>query len=100
VLLQDSGINVPDTYMATDLGTRLKMRGWQEIRVGDQKAGDVGSTCGEVADHGTDHVYLVLQMVNSDEMIIADNQQSQPHCRFASGKGKTPTTFFLRAPYS
>jgi hypothetical protein len=32
-------------------------------------------------------------------MVIADNQDTVPHFRYASGKGgKSPTRFFLRAP--
>jgi hypothetical protein len=30
-------------------------------------------------------------------MVIADNQSEVVHFRWASGKGKSPTTFFLRA---
>lgn len=99
VLLQEAGLDVPDTYQAIALGALLKTKGWQVIAVGKQQAGDVGSTCGPVAHHGTDHIYLVLRAVNADEMLIADNQATQPHARWASGQGgKSPTTFFLRAP--
>ena len=99
VLLQEAGIAVADTYRAIDLGEILKdRRGWQFIPVGKQRPGDVGSTCGSVPHHGIDHIYLVLRIVNSDEMVVADNQAEQPHFRWASGKGgKSPTTFFLRA---
>ena len=44
------------------------------IQVGQQQAGDIGSTCGPEPHHGTDHIYLVLKPVNADEMLIADNQ--------------------------
>jgi hypothetical protein len=99
VLLQQAGIAVANTYQAIKLGQILKdTRGWQPIAVGSQQAGDVGSTCGTVPHHGTDHIYLVLKTVNNDEMVIADNQAEAPHFRWASGKGKSPTTFFLRAP--
>ena len=98
VLLQTAGIAVPDTFMALDLGAVLKKRGWTVVPVGQQQAGDVGSTCGAVAHHGQDHIYLVLKPVNADEMVIADNQDARPHFRWASGAGrKTPTKFFLRA---
>jgi hypothetical protein len=98
VLLQQAGISVADTYQAIALGNLLKTeRTWQVIALGDQQPGDIGSTCGPTPNHGSDHVYLVLKVLNSDEMVIADNQAAQPHFRFASGKGKTPTTFFLRA---
>ena len=99
VLLQESGISVSDTYQAVVLGQKLKSRNWQVIPIGQQQNGDVGSTCGSEPDHGRDHIYLVLRVVNSDEMVIADNQEQAPHFRFVSGKGgKTPTRFFPRAP--
>ena len=99
VILQEAGYDVPDTYRAIDLGNILKKNGWQVIPVGKQQAGDIGSTCGPVAHHGTDHIYIVLKEVNEDEMLIADNQVKAPHFRWASGKGgKSPTKFFLRAP--
>jgi kumamolisin len=98
VLLQESGINVPDTFQAIVLGRLLAKRGWKQIPLGSQAAGDIGSTCFQTPHHGTDHIYLVLRPVNADEMVIADNQATEPHFRFASGKGKSPTQFFLRAP--
>src|SRR5450756_499524 len=55
VLLQDAGIAVKDTYLAIDLGNLLKSkRGWQVIPVGEQKEGDIASTCGAQPDHGSD----------------------------------------------
>jgi hypothetical protein len=97
-LLQAGGIPVPDILQALALGKHLRdHRGWQLIPNGQQQAGDVGSTCGSVPNHGFDHIYLVLQRVDNDEMVIADNQKPEPHTRFVSGKGgKTPTKFFLR----
>lgn len=97
-LLQAAGIDVPDTYQALELGKLLESRNWTVVPVGQQQAGDVGSTCGDEHNHGSDHIYLVVKILNPDEMMIADNQAQQPHFRFASGKGKTPTTHFLRAP--
>lgn len=98
-LLQDAGIDVPDIYTAIELGAELRdKRNWQVVDVGHQQQGDVGSTCGLKPHHGFDHIYLMLRKLNDDEMLIADNQSSQPHFRWASGLGgKTPTTFFLRA---
>jgi len=96
-LLQDAGIDVPDTYQALAFGKMLEGRGWQRIVFGEQAPGDIGSTCGTSAHHGDDHVYLVLHALNADEMVVADNQSHAPHFRFASGRGKTPTRFFLRA---
>jgi hypothetical protein len=98
VLLRDAGINVPPIYQAIELGKVLRdVRKWEVIRVGQQAPGDVGSTCDSKANHGFDHIYVVLKKLNDDEMLIADNQSTQPHFRFASGHGKTPTKFFLRA---
>ena len=69
VLLQEAGIAVPDTYQAITLGNLLKSkRNWQPVAVGEQKAGDVGSTCGSKPNHGYDHIYVVLKVLNSDEM--------------------------------
>lgn len=98
VLMQTAGCDVPDIFRAFDLVGELKRRGWAAVPLGGQQAGDVGTTCGPTPHHGTDHVYLVLRKVNSDEMIIADNQSPHPHFRFASGHGgKSPTTGFWRA---
>lgn len=74
VLLQDAGVELADTYQALALGELLKHRGWSNIAVGSQQEGDIGSTCGPAANHGFDHIYLVLKVLNSDEMVIADNQ--------------------------
>jgi hypothetical protein len=81
------------------LGNTLgSKRCWKRVAVGQQQNGDVGSTCGPTPDHGSDHIYLVLKVLNADEMVIADNQEPAPHFRYASGKGgKTPTKYFLRA---
>ena len=96
-LLQEGGIAVPDVTQALALGNYLHdERKWQKIPVGQQQPGDVGSTCGPTAHHGYDHIYLVLERQDSDKMVIVDNQQPLPHERLASGKGKTPTKFFLR----
>lgn len=99
-LLRQSGIMVPFTSGAGRLADELKQRGWTPISVGQQKAGDVGVTRDDDKRiPGPDHVYLVVQVLGEDLMIIADNQRStdNPHRRFASGRGKTPTDYFLRA---
>src|ERR1051326_7255574 len=72
VLLQDAGIAVPDIYMALAMGDALKKRGWEVVPVGEQEAGDVGSTCGTEPHPGYDHIYLVLKKLSPDEMVIAD----------------------------
>ncbi len=98
VLLQDAGIHVRDTFTAINLGRILRDRGWQTIPLGQQEAGDVGSTCGSTPHHGYDHIYLVLQKLNDDEMIVVDNQAPVPHFRYVIGvQDDTPTRFFLRA---
>jgi hypothetical protein len=98
-LLQEVGISVRDTFRAFDLGKILENdRNWETIQVGQQRDGDVGSTCGSQPHHGQDHIYLVLKALNPNEMIVADNQQPEPHFRYASGGETTSTKFFLRAP--
>ena len=97
-LLQEAGIDVPDTYQALAMGNVLLKRGWKKIAVGQQKAGDVASTCGSTPNHGSDHVFFVLKVLNPVENLIADNQRTSPHLRFTDGRdGRTPTTHFLRA---
>lgn len=97
-LLQDAGILVPDIYQALDLSEYLKRaRNWIPVAIGSQRPGDVGSTCLNYYRHGYDHIFVLLQMIDADQMLIADNQSAQPHSRYISGLGKTPTTFFLRA---
>jgi hypothetical protein len=105
-LLQLSGIGVPMTLgagkLAHILGGQVSSRGWEHIKIGQQSAGDVGVTFDEGGNAGADHIYLVLQPIDGDEMVIADNQRPTPHRRAASGKdlgegGKTPTEYFLRA---
>lgn len=97
-LLQKAGIDVPNILQALGLGDHLRdERGWQVIPNGEQQPGDVGSTCGPTPHHGFDHIYMVLERRGGDEMLVADNQEPQPHTRYVSGRGKTPTKFFLRA---
>lgn len=98
VLLQQAGINIKDTYGALELANLLRDRGWARVPNGQQAPGDIGSTCGPEPEHGVDHVYLVLQPIDDDQMLIADNQQPVPHARYVSGAGgKSPTRYFLRA---
>lgn len=101
-LLRLSGIDVPLTYGAGALASLLqRKRGWTIVEVGHQMPGDVGVTFdNDPTPPGADHVYLVVERIDSDEMSIADNQNdgaNAPHTRFASGRGKTPTEYFLRA---
>ncbi|WP_449433777.1 glycoside hydrolase domain-containing protein [Pseudomonas putida] len=99
-LLQQAGIDVAMTWGAGKLAHVLADRGWSKVAVGGQKAGDVG-VCfdNDPTPAGADHIYLVVDTFGPDEMMIADNQRTKdaPHTRFASGNGKTPTEYFLRA---
>lgn len=99
-LLRHAGIDVPMTLGAGKLAHILRDRGWTRIDVGNQQPGDVG-VCfdNDPTPAGSDHVYLVVGISGADEMMIADNQRTAdaPHKRFASGQGKTPTEYFLRA---
>jgi len=98
-LLQQAGIDVPMIPGAGKLASVLEKRGWQRVAVRQQRPGDVG-VCFD-NDHaipGSDHVYLVVECIDDDEMMISDNQAgTAPHRRFAMGDGKTPTEYFLRA---
>lgn len=100
-LMQRAGADIGDIFRAVTLGETLKTRGWKVIKNGAQKPGDVGSTCGVKAAKN-DHIYLVVQSIDTDKMRIVDNQVAKPHYRCVSGKDcgygeKTPTKFFLRA---
>jgi len=99
-LLEQAGIDVPMTWGAGKLAQRMADRGWTRVAVGGQSPGDVG-VCfdNDPSVSGSDHIYLVVATLGSDEMMIADNQRTSdaPHSRFASGHGKTPTEYFLRA---
>lgn len=101
-LLQAAGIAVPSIVgagaLANKLGGPFNSRNWVHVPVGSQVAGDVGVCFDLTPPAGSDHIFLVVTRVDSDEMVIADNQAKAPHTRFASGKGKTPTDYFLRAP--
>jgi hypothetical protein len=87
-----AGIDVPITLGAGNLARRITARGWQKILVEQQQAGDVA-----VAENDV-HIFLVVEAVDKDKMVIADNQAPSPHIRYASGSGgKTPVSYFLRA---
>jgi len=99
-LLRQAGIDVKMTPGAGNLASLVKARGWTKIAVGKQQPGDIGVTFdNDPTPPGADHIYLVIKTLGADEMMIADNQRKTDatHSRFASGKGKTPTEFFLRA---
>lgn len=98
MFLTHAGIDVPITLGAGKLATRLKNRHWKRIAVGGQIPGDVGVAYDTSSPPGADHVYLVIERIDNDKMKIADNQAPQPHLRYVSGHGKTPTEYFLRAP--
>ncbi|MEA3044363.1 MAG: hypothetical protein QOH47_2201 [Sphingomonadales bacterium] len=102
-LLQNAGIAIATEGSAGQLARLIEKRGWQRVPLGKQRPGDVGVTKDNIpTPPGADHIYLVIEVkADGDEMIIADNQgKPDPdvtHRRFASGKGKTATDYFLRA---
>ena len=98
--LIEAGVRVPMTLGAGNLAARLRNnQHWQRVAIGMQRPGDVGVRYDRTSPVGADHVYLVVERHGDDEMMIADNQvQGRPHTRHASGRGKTPTEYFLRAP--
>jgi hypothetical protein len=99
-LMQNAGIAVATEGSAGKLAARIEARGWKRVPVGKQQPGDVGVTYDrDPTPPGADHIYLVVETKGTDEMLIADNQRKTDsvHSRFASGKGKTPTEYFLRA---
>ncbi len=98
-LLRMAGIDVPFTFLALGLDELLQKRGWMKIPPGQQKAGDLGSTCfGGIRHPGSDHIFVVCYNLNPQEMIVADNQAKYPHQRRTDGQdGKTRTDHFLRA---
>ena len=100
-LLQLAGLDVGLENGAGNLVAVLEEpagRGWIRVDVGQQRSGDVGVTFDRRDPPGADHVYLVAHVLDSDRMLIADNQARDLHTRLASGGGKTPTAYFLRAP--
>lgn len=96
-LMQLAGIDIPMILGAGKLARCIEQRGWIRIEVGKQQAGDVGVTFDNCEPSGADHIYLVLEAMDNDKMLIVDNQDNVPHSRYASGHGKTPTEYFLRA---
>jgi hypothetical protein len=90
--LNEAEIRIPTILGAGRLAQRLAGRGWVKRPIGQQKPGDVGVAQNDV------HIYLVVETSGPDQMTIADNQAPTPHVRFATGKGKTPTSYFLTAP--
>lgn len=105
-LLLLAGFPYEMIWGAGKLAHYLAAHGWQKIAVGQQQAGDVG-VCfdNNPSPPGADHIYLVIETIDTDRMIIADNQrdEDETHPRNASGKAvqgqsaKTPTEYFLRS---
>ncbi|MDX3926971.1 MAG: hypothetical protein QHC90_14345 [Shinella sp.] len=97
--LQMAGIPVRTMTGAGRLAEQIERdRRWERVSVGRQRPGDVGVTYDTMAPPGADHVYLVVGVQDADLMTIADNQAPRPHERYASGRGRTRTNYFLRAP--
>ena len=89
-----ANVNVPITLGAGNLARRIENRGWKRISIGDQHAGDVAVAKNNV------HIFFVVQAIDDDIMLIADNQASGPHRRKASGDPElnhSPVAYFLRA---
>jgi hypothetical protein len=87
-------INIPITLGAATLAARVQGRGWNKISVGGQRAGDVAIAVNNV------HIFLVVQAIDNNQMLVADNQAPGPHPRRASGDASlnhSPTAYFLRA---
>lgn len=97
-LFVEAGITIGTIVSAGVLANVLESRHWQRVPVGKQHAGDVGVTKDDNGNGIPDHIYLVLRTIGTDEMLIVDNQESHAHIRYASGKGRTETDHFLRAP--
>jgi len=99
-LMQQAGMNIEMTFGAGKLAHILAERNWARVGVGQQMPGDVG-VCydNDPSPPGSDHVYLVVSTSGDDLMMVADNQRTSdsPHKRYATGRGKTPTEYFLRA---
>jgi hypothetical protein len=99
-LMRNSGMNVSFTTGSGKLAHILEReRGWAMVKVGQQRSGDVGVAFDkDTSIPGADHVYLVLEALDADRMVISDNQDTKPHGRTASSRsGKTRTEYFLRA---
>lgn len=99
-LLRQSGIDVPMTVGAGKLATLIERRGWRRIEVGGQRPGDVGVAYDNGDPPGADHIYLVIEVLDDDQMKVTDNQnrEDSPHSRSARGRdGRTGTDYFLRA---
>ncbi len=89
-----AGIDVPITLGVGNLARRIKNRAWDQVTVGNQRAGDVAVAANDI------HIFLVVQTIDKDVMVIADNQAPEPHRRKASGDPKlnhSPVAYFLRA---
>jgi hypothetical protein len=104
-LLRLSGSLVRMHSGAGSLARTLEFkRRWTRIPLAKQLPGDVGVCLSKKEPPGADHIYLVIEIHGTDEMLISDNQSVTPHLRLASGrsagpgaKGTTPTEYFLRA---
>src|ERR1700730_14875383 len=70
--MNSSDVDVPITLGAGNLARRIKSRGWNQVNVANQQAGDVAVAVNDV------HIFLVVQAIDKDPMIIADNQAPGP----------------------
>lgn len=89
------GLEMGVVALAWDLERR---RGWSRVRVGQPlRRGDIGVV---IANEESNHMYLVVDPLDSADPLIADNQETALHHRRVRGdlEGCLPTTYFLRAP--
>ncbi len=110
VLLRDSGFGVGVFGLAQELADNLASAGWQRIALADYQPGDIGvaldliggGSSGNQPNGLADHIYLVVDKVNSGYASVIDNQvHSVIHERnVGRGGGYTPTHYFLRSPHS
>ena len=99
MFLRAAGMNISVEYGAGNLAKILEFtRGWQRVKIGQQKPGDVAVALDKTPPPGADHIFLVIESFDGDRMSIADNQtDSCPHERYATGHGRTAVDYFLRA---
>lgn len=82
-------------YLVYDLEHR---RQWSKVDVSAQiLSGDVGVV---LVDADTHHIYLVMDVTDETNPLIADNQGVSFHQRPVAGNGAnySPTNYFLRSP--
>jgi len=102
-MLQLASLGVGTHMLAQDLAETLENKaGWHRVDLADYQAGDVGVTDARIDPPNADHIYLVMRRIDSNDMMVVDNQARTPegtiHERTVDGSIfiKTPTHYFLR----